>query len=261
MPLFCPLASGSKGNAIYLESENTRLLIDAGLTYKQIKMRLAMIGVGIEDLDGVIITHEHTDHIRGLDRLSTMHNLPVLVNRDTAKAIYEMAKVEHNYQIFSTGETFVFGDIEVHPFSVQHDTMDPVAFTFSFSGVKVGHCADLGFVTSLVKNHLKECDYLYIEANHEPHMVHASARPPVYKQRVLSRQGHISNAECAELVKEIYHKGLKHVYLAHLSEECNNPELALKKVRAVLPNTVGLSIALQEKPTLGIKWDSTMNYS
>jgi phosphoribosyl 1,2-cyclic phosphodiesterase len=111
----------------------------------------------------------------------------------------------------------------------------------------VGICTDLGYVTTLVTAHLRDCDYLYIEANHEPSMVYACPRPPIYKQRVLGRQGHLSNEMCAELLKEIKHPGLKHVYLAHLSEECNNPEVALKKVREHLEEEVGLSIAYQEK--------------
>jgi phosphoribosyl 1,2-cyclic phosphodiesterase len=140
------------------------------------------------------------------------------------------------FKIFTTGE----------PFSVPHDTFDPVAFVVQLLGHKVGFCTDLGHATSLVKKMLEGCDYLYLEANHEPSMVHACSRPPVYKQRVLSKQGHLSNDDCAALLQNIMHPGLKHVHLAHLSSECNAQELVLKKMSAVLPHT-SLSIARQDK--------------
>jgi len=158
------------------------------------------------------------------------------------------------FKIFSTGETFEFGDIEIHPFSVQHDTLDPVAFTFRIEGIKIGVCADLGFVTTLVKAHLEGCDYLYIEANHEPSMVYACPRPLVYKQRVLGRQGHLSNEACGQLLQEIDHPGLKHIYLAHLSSECNHPELALKRIQEHMKRDLSISIAYQEKVSLKLEW-------
>ncbi|WP_420421210.1 MBL fold metallo-hydrolase [Simkania sp.] len=244
---FCPLASGSKGNALYLGTDQTKLLIDVGISYRALQQRLAEIDVSIEEIDAVLISHEHSDHVRGLEKLCSSLKIPVFANSETAKAILSNMKMMPRFKIFSTGEPFEFGDMQIHPFSVQHDTLDPVAFTFQFMGMKVGICTDLGYVTTLVTAHLRDCDYLYVEANHEPSMVYACPRPPIYKQRVLGRQGHLSNEMCADLLKEIKHPGLKHVYLAHLSEECNNPELALKKVREHLEEEVGLSIAYQEK--------------
>lgn len=245
---FCPLASGSKGNAIYFGTKNTRLLIDAGINAKTVKERLAEIGVDIQDIDAIMISHEHTDHISGLQLLASRYNIPVFANSDTAKAIHGMLDHPPKFKIFSTGETFEFGDIEIHPFSIQHDTLDPVAFIVKTNNLKMGFCTDLGFVTTLVKNHLQGCDYLYIEANHQPSMVHASARPIYYKERVLSRQGHLSNEECAQLVSEIIHPGLKHIHLAHLSQECNSHELALKIVKEKLEgHSVEVSIAFQDQ--------------
>ncbi|MBS0603596.1 MAG: MBL fold metallo-hydrolase [Verrucomicrobia bacterium] len=246
---FCPLASGSKGNCIYIGTPTTKILIDAGVSAKAIRERLAEIGVKLEEIDAILITHEHTDHIRGLEMLGCRMGIPVFANSDTAKAIYEILDECPKFKIFSTGESFEFGDIEVHPFSIQHDAVDPVAFIIRTGGLKLGFCADLGFATTLVASHLKGCDYLYLEANHEPSMVHASARPMVYKKRVLSRQGHLSNAECAELLEQIYHEGLKHVHLAHLSSECNAPDLALKIIREKLESLQAkteVSIAYQE---------------
>lgn len=247
---FCPLASGSKGNALYFGTKKTKLLIDAGLSYRQITLRLAEIGVGIEEIDAVLVTHEHTDHIRALPMLSTKHDMPVFTNSETAKGIVDILNFVPKFKIFSTGESFEFGGLRIHPFSVQHDTLDPVAFTIKWDAFKLGICTDLGFVSTLVKASLKECDCLYIEANHQPSMVHACARPARYKQRVLGRQGHLSNEACAELLAEVAHPNLQHVYLAHLSSECNAEELALEMAQSSL-NALGLSttlsIAFQDK--------------
>lgn len=245
---FCPLASGSKGNCIYVGTPTTKLLIDAGISAKLIRERLAAIGVALEEIDAILVTHEHSDHIKALDVLGG-RGIPILANGDTAKAIFSLFNQELKFKIFSTGETFEFGGFEIHPFSIQHDAIDPVAFVIKTGREKLGFCTDLGFVTTHVINKLMACDYLYLEANHQPSMVHASNRPPIYKQRVLSRQGHLSNEECAELLEQVYHEGLKHVHLAHLSSECNSPELALKiigdKLKSLQAKTE-VSIAFQE---------------
>jgi len=247
---FCPLASGSKGNAIFVGTKSTRVLIDAGLSYAMLLRRLAEIQVDPTTIQAVMITHEHTDHIQGLPRLCEQLKIPVLANAETAKGIYAALGIRPQFKIFTTGESFVFGDLEVHPFSIPHDTLDPVGFTIRAHGLKFGFCADLGHVTSLVRKQLEGCDYLYLEANHQPSMVHACSRPQVYKQRVLSKQGHLSNEECAALLLSIAHAGLKHVHLAHLSRECNSEELALKIVGDALRQRdfqLELSIAYQDR--------------
>lgn len=247
---FCPLASGSKGNCIFFGTKKTKILIDAGLSGRATAQRLQEIGVAIDDIQAILITHEHIDHIRGLDQLGCRKKIPVFANSDTARGIYELIGEAPPFKIFTTGETFTFQDLEIHPFSVQHDTLDPVAFTIKTSEVKVGFCADLGFATSIVKSALRGCDYLYLEANHQPSMVYASARPELYKHRVLGKQGHLSNEECAALLVELFHPKLKHVHLAHLSSECNSPELALDIMRTKLQEhdfQLELSIAFQDR--------------
>ena len=247
---FCPLASGSKGNAIFVGTKNTRILIDAGISARTLCERLEEIQVDLRDIDAILISHEHTDHIRGLTSIALKNRIPVFANSETAKAIIEILGEPPKFKIFSTGETFEFGDLEIHPFSIQHDTLDPVAFTIKTGPLKLGFCTDLGFATTLVKNHLKQCDYLYVEANHQPSMVHSSNRPLIYKQRVLSRQGHLSNDQCADLISEVIHKNLKHIHLAHLSQECNHPDLALSVVSAKLQTTdftPEVSIAYQDR--------------
>jgi phosphoribosyl 1,2-cyclic phosphodiesterase len=247
---FCPLASGSKGNCVYFESEQTKILIDAGISAKAIRNKLAEIQVDIEDIDAILITHDHGDHIQGLKGLAYKMGIPIFANNETAKGIVEYFHDCPKFKIFSTGETFEFGDLEIHPFSIQHDTLDPVAFTIRTNGMKFGFCTDLGFVTSLVRNQLRDCDYLVVEANHEPSMVYASPRPMVYKQRVLSRSGHLSNQACGELLSDVAHSKLKHVHLAHLSSECNSPETALKVIREVLGKqgiSLDMCVAPQDK--------------
>ncbi len=247
---FCPLASGSKGNSLFLGSASSRVLIDAGISTQDLTERLGEIGVGLETIQAILITHEHTDHIRGLKVLAERLQVPILANIETAKAIYTALGIRNGFKIFTTGESFCFGDLEVHPFSVPHDTLDPVAFAIRIGELKLGVCTDLGHVTSLVKQNLHSCDYLYLEANHEPSMVHASSRPLIYKQRVLGKQGHLSNEACAALLVALEKSRLKHVHLAHLSSECNHPEVALRIVRSALESqgvSVELSIAHQDR--------------
>lgn len=254
---FCPLASGSKGNSIYLGTDNTKILIDAGLSAKAIIAKLAEINVDIQDIDAILVTHEHGDHIQGLKVLAYRMGIPVLANTETAKGIVETFHDCPKFKIFSTGETFEFGDLEIHPFSVQHDTLDPVAFTIRTDGLKLGFCTDLGFVTTLVTNHLRYCDYLYVEANHQPSMVHASPRPMIYKQRVLSRSGHLSNEACGRLLEQVAHSGLKHVHLAHLSSECNSPEVAMQVIKGILEEngiSLNMCVAPQDMISKAITW-------
>lgn len=243
---FCPLASGSKGNSIFIGTPSTRILIDAGLSASAIAARLEEIGVDYRTIQAIVITHEHTDHIKGLATIAERWKIPVLANSETAKGICAALGMRPRFKIFTTGETFEFGDLKIHPFSVPHDTLDPVAFTVEWEGIKVGFCADLGHATSLVRKCLERCDYLYLEANHEPSMVHASARPQIYKQRVLGKQGHLSNQDCADLLASLLHAKLKHVHLAHLSSECNAEEAALRAISAVVSG-VEISIAYQDK--------------
>lgn len=247
---FCPLASGSKGNAIYVGTEKTKILIDAGIGLRTLTARLEEINLDISEIDAILITHDHGDHIMGLKTLASRFGIPIFANHETAKGIVEALGVCPKFKIFSTGETFEFGDLEIHPFSIQHDTMDPVAFTIKTGSLKIGFCADLGFATSLVHHSLQECDYLYLEANHQPSMVHASSRPMIYKQRVLGKSGHLSNEACGNLLAHIAHSNLKHVHLAHLSKECNTPETALGVVQEILSKygiSLEMSTAFQDR--------------
>lgn len=247
---FCPLASGSKGNVLYFGTDKTKLLIDAGISAKNVTERLQEIGVSIDEIDAIMISHEHTDHIAGLKALALKYAIPIFANMETAKAILEELEELPQFKIFTTGEPFIFQDLEIHPFAVPHDAREPVGFTIQTEEHKIGICTDLGFATSLVQHELKQCHVLYVEANHRPSMVHACARPPFYKERVLSGTGHLSNEDCGKLLVQIAHEGILQVYLAHLSSECNTPEVALNTVQEILKKegiTLPLTIAYQEK--------------
>lgn len=251
---YCPLASGSKGNSIVVSNGKHKVLIDAGLSGRATMQRLAELDIDLSEIDAILVTHEHTDHIRGLKVLALKHGIPILANSETAKAICTFLGAVPKFQIFSTGEPFSFKGFEFTPFTIQHDAADPVAFTARFDELKIGFCADLGFATTLVRAHLQECDYLYLEANHEPSMVYASPRPMIYKQRVLGRAGHLSNEACGELLAHVASDRLRHVHLAHLSSECNHPEKALEVVGAAVAHlSIELDVAPQE--TIGRRID------
>lgn len=250
MVCICPLASGSKGNSLYIRGGSTQILIDAGLSYKQLEKRLHDIQVKVSEIDAVVVTHEHIDHIKGITSLSRKLGIPIFANSDTAKAMYEILGVPLSFKIFCTGESFEYGEFFFSPFGLQHDAVNPVGFAIETEGWKIGICTDLGSVTSIVRKELQNCHLLYVEANHQPTMVHACSRPISYKQRVLSRQGHLSNEECADLISSVLHPNLKQIYLAHLSSECNVPRLAkeiIEKRLQALGYSVPISIAHQDR--------------
>lgn len=255
---YAPLASGSKGNSILVKSHDAKILIDCGLSLKALKERLSFHNTSIEQIEAILITHEHTDHIQGLRATLGSYNIPVFCNRETALAISATLKVKISCHLFSSGETFQWKDLQITPFSISHDAIDPVGFRISCQGHDLGICADLGFVSATVVPHLKGCQLLYLEANHDEGLVMRSPRPAIYKERVLSRLGHLSNVACGKLLKELEHEHLRHVYLAHLSEDCNRAELALHTVHTELLNgqkrkspkpSFAIDVALQHLPS------------
>jgi phosphoribosyl 1,2-cyclic phosphodiesterase len=254
---FCPLASGSKGNCTFVETAQTRLLFDAGISLKAVVDRLAELEVEPESIDGVVISHEHIDHIRSLGPLVSRYGIPLLANAETAKAIYAALGFLPAFKIFTTGERFEYKGITIHPFSVSHDAVDPVAFTLTCQGWKIGICTDLGFASAPVITALEGCTHLVLEANHEPRLVHASGRPEPLKQRILGRSGHLSNQAAGKLLAQLVHDGLEDVYLAHLSEECNHPDLALRRVSEEAgSHTTRLHVAHQRQKSHCLSWSN-----
>lgn len=228
---FTILGSGSGGNCAYLEAGNTRLLIDAGFSARQIRERLAAIGRGPESLHGVLITHEHGDHIQGLGVLCSALEIPVYANRMTADAIGRVCEKKLAYRIFETGASFSVGDIEVQSFSVPHDAMDPVGFALRTAAGQIGFLTDLGHATKLILERVRNSRVLVLEANHDLRLLQDDTRRPwSTKQRILSRHGHLSNDAAAEVAAELAPSGIETVYLGHLSRDCNRPELARETV-------------------------------
>jgi len=231
----CVLASGSSGNSVYVASENTRILIDAGLSARQIAVRLEQIGVSPESINGLCISHEHGDHVAGIRVLQKRHGIPVYANAGTLNGIRRQPKADEiSARIFQTGSVFEIGDITIEPFSVPHDAYEPVGFRLQAAGVSVGVVTDLGMGTALIRDKLKGCQALIIESNHDEDLLREAPRPWPLKQRIRSRQGHLSNVDAARLIIDSATDALEHVFLAHLSSDCNTPDTALRTVASQL---------------------------
>ncbi|MCM2359420.1 MAG: MBL fold metallo-hydrolase [Geobacteraceae bacterium] len=221
----CLLASGSKGNAILVEAGGSKILVDAGLSASEILRRLASIGVEGAELDAVLISHEHTDHTRGAGTLARKLKIPLLLSYPTCRAIHSsLRKVE--VVEFESGYPFTFRELLIDPFPITHDACDPVGFLIDCSDGKIGIATDLGIATRLVKDKLGGSRVLVLESNHDEEMLLNGPYPWHLKQRIKSRHGHLSNSESAELLDELLHPGLEGLFLAHLSEVNNDPEVA-----------------------------------
>lgn len=244
----CILASGSRGNAIFVSSGSTSILIDAGLSGIEIERRLKQRGLCPKNLDAILVSHEHTDHIQGVGVLSRRFKLPVYLNTKTQKAALSQLGNLHHFKNFECGTTFKINDLSIHPFSISHDAQDPAGFTVNQNGTKIGIATDLGIATSMVKDHLKGCVLLVLEANHDEDMLINGPYPWPVKQRIKSRTGHLSNAASKALLNELQHDRLKHVMLAHLSETNNTPQKAVNEVRQALTRcTPRLDVASQDE--------------
>ena len=229
----CLLASGSKGNSLLIESGQTRLLIDAGISARELRKRLELIGVDPESLNALLITHEHTDHVRGLGPLVRQLNLPVYLQTDLAQKLSDVGKPECVHE-FAEGEDFIVNDLTIRPFAITHDSLAPVGFTLSGEKGKVGVATDLGIATRLVSECLQECRALVLETNHDEELLRDGPYPWFLKQRVRGTHGHLSNIAGGSLLQSLLWEGLETVFLGHLSETNNRPELALEAVNHVL---------------------------
>jgi phosphoribosyl 1,2-cyclic phosphodiesterase len=227
------LGTGSAGNAAVVESDKTRLLIDAGLSARRICQRLGEIGIAPESLDGILLTHEHQDHAQGLAVFCKKHPVPIYCNSHTAAVLRsELPEGFGDWRIFPTGADFVVGDVTAHAFSVPHDAADPVGFTLTCGASSIGYLTDLGYATKLVLERIRNVHTLVIETNHDEKLLQEDTRRPwSIKQRILSRHGHLSNTAAAEVVAQIAGNGLARVLLSHLSRDCNRPELAEAAIR------------------------------
>ena len=254
MPVqFTILASGSSGNCALLETPEARILIDAGLSPRQIRQRLAGIGRAPESLTGILITHEHSDHIQGLDGIAAKLKIPVYWNRATLEATEYSLKTKFDSRIFTTGASFEIGDVTVDTFSVPHDAQDPVGFLLHTVAGNIGVVTDLGHMTKLVIERVRAANVLVLESNHDVKMLQDCPRRPwELKQRILGLHGHLSNADAADAAEKIVSADLRHLYLGHLSRECNKPELAHsvmnQRLQTIGANHIALQLTSQDVP-------------
>jgi phosphoribosyl 1,2-cyclic phosphodiesterase len=244
---FTILGSGSGGNCAFLEAGETRLLIDAGFSARQIRERLASIGRAPEGLTGILITHEHGDHIQGLGALCAKLDVPIYTNRLTREAIErQFPQTRLRFVLFETGASFPVGAVEVRSFSVPHDAVEPVGFLLQTTAGDVGFLTDLGHVTRLILERVKSARLLVLEANHDLKLLQEDTRRPwSTKQRILSRHGHLSNDAAAEVALQLAVGELRRIYLGHLSRDCNRPELALRTVMTRLQKISANHIEVQ----------------
>lgn len=231
----CILGSGSSGNCTYVASDSTAILIDAGLSARDIAGRLGKIGAALDRVHGVCVSHEHSDHIAGLKTLNSRHEIALFANEGTIQSLRNTKDLaDIAWQKFHTGSAFTIGDLTVDPFSVSHDASEPVGFVVTNGSTSIGVVTDIGMPTALVRERLKKCTALVVESNHDEEMLQNSKRPWQLKQRISGRQGHLSNARAAQMLAEIASPQLQRVFLAHLSSECNRQDIAWRATRDAL---------------------------
>jgi phosphoribosyl 1,2-cyclic phosphodiesterase len=256
------LASGSSGNITLLETQRTRLLIDAGLGKRETLARLAAIEREVDHIDGILVTHEHNDHCSGLPQMLGLWKAPLYVTEQTMDALHRalpdrLGKRLRGVETIRAGQHFSVGDIEVHAFAIPHDAADPIGFTFRADGVKMALVTDLGYMPELVKVHLRDSDCLMLESNHDLDMLKVGPYPWVVKQRVLSRTGHLSNHAVSEYLADPdgFDGRARYLVLAHVSQENNHPDLARLSAEEALSRRPAecafrgeLLVASQSKP-------------
>jgi phosphoribosyl 1,2-cyclic phosphodiesterase len=220
----CVLATSSSGNSTFIRTEKTRILVDAGLSKRDVLARLAAINEDPEKLDAILVTHEHSDHVSGLVSLARALNIPIFITRLTAPAI-PWGEFTPRLDCFQAGTTFCVGDIEIDSFTIPHDAIDPVGFCFRAQGMKIGLVTDLGYVTDSIKFHLRGVHLLFLESNHDLEMLKVGPYPWSVKQRVMGRKGHLSNDVVCEFIRSDLDSSVDTLVLGHLSEHNNHPEI------------------------------------
>lgn len=237
----CSIASGSSGNCIYVGSDNTHLLVDTGISKKKIDAGLKELDIKGEELDGILITHEHSDHIQGLGVFSRKYEVPIYATPGTIEGIENYAPLgrmpEGLLHPIHTDESFILGDIKIDPFRISHDAKEPSGYRMNCCGKSVAVATDLGIYDEYTVSKLKSLDAVLLEANHDIHMLEVGSYPYYLKRRVMGDKGHLSNELSGRLLCDILHDNLKCVLLGHLSKENNYAELAYETVK--LEVTIG----------------------
>lgn len=231
----CSIASGSSGNCVYVGSDATHLLLDVGISAKRTEAGLKELGLKMGDIDGIFITHEHADHINGLGVLARKYGVPIYGTKGTIDAVRQtrsLGDVDNTlFRYIKADEKCTVKDVSVYPIRTSHDAAEPVAYRISHDGQKIAVITDLGCYNDYTVECLKDLDVLYLEANHDVHMLQAGPYPYYLKQRILSEKGHLSNESSGKLLSRLLHDDMKAIVLGHLSKENNLPELAYESVR------------------------------
>ncbi len=250
---FSVLGSGSRGNSVYVESGQTAILIDGGFSGKELAKRLQSIGRDIANVKAICVTHEHNDHISGIGVISRRFSIPVLANAGTFRGSEKRVGKLHKYIEFETGSSGEFEDLKIRSFRISHDTADPVGFVIYDDKLSLGYCTDTGKASHLMTKRLTGCNGLILEFNHNPAMLKNGPYPLALQQRVRSSQGHLSNEDGAEFLRNILTNQLQMIVLAHLSDTNNTPQLARSEAEKILTNEKHhqpeLLVASQDKPT------------
>jgi len=243
----CSIASGSSGNCIYVGSDNTHLLVDTGISKKRIEEGLKELDVKGEELDGILVTHEHSDHIQGLGVFSRKYGVPIYATKGTLEGIQASSSLgkmpEGLYHPIVIDEKFNIGDITVDPFRISHDARQPSGYRMECGGKAAAVATDLGMYDDYIVNKLTGLDAVLLEANHDVHMLEVGGYPYPLKRRILGEKGHLSNELSGMLLCDILHDNLKHIVLGHLSKENNYARLAYE--------TVKLEVTLGDNPYKG----------
>lgn len=222
----CLLASGSQGNSIFIETRETGLLLDVGLSAKQINRRLEMLDTSGENLHGLLVSHEHLDHCRGIGPMARRYKMPVFMHQKTRQALPKLGELP-DHREFESGQSFHFRDLDIETIPLTHDAELTVGYVITTPQGKIGVVTDLGLATRLVADRLRGCRVLILESNHDEDLLRDGPYPWHLKQRIRGRHGHLSNRDCAALLEGLLWEGLEAVFLAHLSETNNTPEHAL----------------------------------
>ncbi len=229
---FCSLYSGSSGNSLFVETQNTKLLVDAGVSCKKIENALQDIKVDPSSIDGILITHEHTDHVQGLGTLSRKFDLPVFVNQETLDAMPKQKDkiLDKNIKTFKISDKFEIGDLLIDPFSIPHDAANPCGFNIYKDDKKISIATDIGHMTNNILKSLEGSLFLMLEANYDPEVLRCSSYPFSLKSRIAGPTGHLPNEMAGKTISYLLKSGLKNAMLGHLSKESNFPELAYQTV-------------------------------
>lgn len=251
---FSLLGSGSAGNAVLVASPSARILIDNGLSYRRLLLRMAALGESVEHVRAVFVTHEHGDHTLGLGTLARKLGIPVYMTEGTRGALRKGMGELPRVEIIEPGEAIALDGLTVESFSVSHDAADPVSYVVRSNGVQLGFASDLGHVSNVVRTRLRGSHGLVVESNYCPDMLRRGKYPPSVQQRIRGRHGHLSNGDTCSLLSELAHDGLRLVVLVHISEENNDAGLAREMAMRALARCAGSTppevyVATQDQPT------------